>query len=833
MSLRRCVHLLWVLFLIPLLVACPTTPSPAVPDSDDVRIEVTSDRSFVFTQAGDTAELSAVVIREDGTVNENAVITFSSSNPEVVAVDANGVLTAQTDDIGSAVITLSSGSLDPVVVTAVIAELTPDTVYVEHDELIAFDPDSGQVTLTRNAKTETLQVGNVLLSGDRAGLLDRVTSISLQGDRVVAQTVPANLTEAFENLTVEAVGAELEYDAIINDQGVQLLNRDSRLVAQVSLRDMACKAGGSLVNIGFSGVTIQQRLNLTPRVDLDMQRRSIQRFDIYMDGLVQVTAAVGELTVSGGVKGKIECKIELRSIPLAFVPIVGPLGIGPTATPAVGFEVSAQYTLGSVKVNGPRVDKGVRALMGLGYTNTGGFRRISDFTELGDGVQFIGGDARLDQEFKVGIEPFFGADVGVAALLGPISLARFDFLGSKVMGGAEVTMTLPLSPRERDYKGPRWNFYVGAAADLNPLLDNINAVERVLTRIGIPGATGFTSLNLTLFEFKHILLESPDPTILATPSKVAVEETVSLQVSARGADNARAEFVAFKDGEDAAIDIAEVMTNAAGNASATWTPGEDEDGDYDITVLIHDGIFGALGFPYAPGTPAKVNVTTEVVLTIDPPGLPDGEVDVEYTFTLTAVRIPEGTTNVTFDWNFGDGTTGSRSESVTDGRASTTISNTYSAEGVYGLIAVVTDGAEQLAQRSAVITIGEPEEREEELDICDVWKAAQSGGYGATVDNWDISEIPTGATFDIDFDAYSIPDKYIIEYPAGSIVLDTGWRGSSFYDGNPRYPGGIAGPGRGQLLDIFSKAAIDSFRVTVIGGEPGTAWRYSIRCRVP
>lgn len=132
-----------------------------------------------------------------------------------------------------------------------------------------------------------------------------------------------------------------------------------------------------------------------------------------------------------------------------------------------------------------------------------------------------------------------------------------------------------------------------------------------------------------------------------------------------------------------------------------------------------------------------------------------------------------------------------------------------------------------------MVVIGEAQEREEELNICEVWKAAQSGGTGVTVDNWDIGTIPSGATFDIRFNAYSIPDKYIVEYPAGSVVLDTGWRGSSSYNGDPRYPGGIAGPGQGQENDIFSKGTVDSFKVTVVGGHPGTAWNYEIRCRAP
>ena len=125
----------------------------------------------------------------------------------------------------------------------------------------------------------------------------------------------------------------------------------------------------------------------------------------------------------------------------------------------------------------------------------------------------------------------------------------------------------------------------------------------------------------------------------------------------------------------------------------------------------------------------------------------------------------------------------------------------------------------------------ESDDRTFDMNICDVWQVAQSGGVGVTVDNWDISEIPPGATFDIRFEAFSIPDKFVIEYPSGTVQHDTGWRGSSSYNNNPRYPGGIAGPGSGQENDLFTKGSYDMFRVVVTGVDNGTAWNYQVRCR--
>ena len=90
---------------------------------------------------------------------------------------------------------------------------------------------------------------------------------------------------------------------------------------------------------------------------------------------------------------------------------------------------------------------------------------------------------------------------------------------------------------------------------------------------------------------------------------------------------------------------------------------------------------------------------------------------------------------------------------------------------------------------------------------------------------------PQGAAFDIRFDAFTLPDRFVVAYPSGTTVLDTGWRGSSAYEGDPDYPGGIAGPGQGQVDGMFTRSWQDSFTVTVTGPDPNTAWNYQVRCR--
>jgi len=124
------------------------------------------------------------------------------------------------------------------------------------------------------------------------------------------------------------------------------------------------------------------------------------------------------------------------------------------------------------------------------------------------------------------------------------------------------------------------------------------------------------------------------------------------------------------------------------------------------------------------------------------------------------------------------------------------------------------------------------EQRDQQLEVCADWVAADSGGVEGTVDTWDISMIPDGAVFDIDVNAHGVPDSFQVAYQ-GSTVLNPGWRGDASYGNEPRYAAGIAGSGQGQQDGLFVKSGTTSFSVTVIGGEDGTAWDYRIRCRTP
>jgi hypothetical protein len=921
-----------------LILAACGGPRPLPWTDATAYIDITSDAGFVFSQAGDTATISAVVRRRsDGSVIPNAQVTFASSADGVVSVHpVSGTLTVHAGPPRSAVISAAHGQLTPAIAAAAVAVLAPATVFVAYDEFIRFDRDTGELILRRGVLSEGLVPGHVLLSGDRAGLLDRVVAIEIQHDRVVVMTEPADLTDAFDELDVEVEGPLVEFEAVFGAAGLTVYDQRGAVVA-TSAFGFTCEAEmGTPVEVIFTGSSIAQTVQLAPAAHVKITRAgyasaTVDLFELSATGLVRLTAQSGSIEIAAGISGTITCERSTSNIPLAFIPIVGPLGAAPTVTPSVGFDLAAEANAGRFKVTGPSVDEGVSTTMGIRYRGASGgsFSAFSTSARIGNGLSWGAYESDLRAEFKATVQPFVKGTVNISANLAQWSIADFGFSEAKVYGGVDLEMHRPFEHTEVGYLGPRWGFFVGAYGGLDPLFEKINEFQKFINRVGIGVAV--TGFDAELFEVEVPLLTQPEPQVGVSPARVPFGKDATFSVSQARAG--RTAFIGYRLDDHgkptAGVAVADITVGDAGTGNGSWTPREADGGEYHVRAMSFHGPFGAAGFPYAsanlvafevgdgaalridpsqllggvigqsyefeliasdipegittvtfewsfgqgaPGlatqsvvgggastriansytTPGSYTIAASlrdgagdlatasapvdiegVVVAIDPPVL-QGEVDTSYAFSFTAVGLPVSLANVVFEWNLGSGVgaTGSQIVEVRAGKATWTVQHTYPATGAFGVFLAVRDEANRLGNATAVVRIGEVPDRDEDLTACETWKVSGSGGFGVTVDAWDISTIPAGALFDISYDALNVPDTFVVEYPSNSVVLDTGWRGSSNYDGNPNYPGGVTSPGEGRKSGMFTKTGIQSFKVTVLGGQPGTVWNYSIRCRV-
>lgn len=228
---------------------------------------------------------------------------------------------------------------------------------------------------------------------------------------------------------------------------------------------------------------------------------------------------------------------------------------------------------------------------------------------------------------------------------------------------------------------------------------------------------------------------------------------------------------------------------------------------------------------------------------VSPRSIRDGSVGDQYTFTMTARGVPADVRIVTFAWTITGATPSSASVRVSDGVATHSVNHGFDEAGTYAFMASVTKpthptdpmAGELLAATRAIIAIDADPVRELELGTCDGWVNSESGGYGVTIDDWDLSGVPDGALIDIKWDTIGIPDSFIVDYPEDVLVFESGFVGHARYDGDQMYPGGVVGGPVGGADGIFVKdsAVGDTFVVTVLGPNPRTLWSYEIRCRVP
>lgn len=195
----------------------------------------------------------------------------------------------------------------------------------------------------------------------------------------------------------------------------------------------------------------------------------------------------------------------------------------------------------------------------------------------------------------------------------------------------------------------------------------------------------------------------------------------------------------------------------------------------------------------------------------------------------------------TYDWDFGDGRSWSHSPGV-GANSSGTVTYDYDhfdqSTILYLQVRLKSRTNPEEVYGSDLVPINilldeeddEFEDREDAIERCNEWYESGSGGAGTTRTNYDISMLPVGASFDMRFNAYGIPDRFIVEYE-GAEVYNSGWRGNPNRAASKPdlYPGGVSGPGSGSVMGMFAKNQENHFTVTVIGPESGTAWEYAIR----
>lgn len=615
---RHAVLVALSLLLVLLLAACgssgggggggggSTEPPPPEPPPEPTYtspgryIDVTGDRSIVVTASGDTATIEAVVRDvETNAVASGAVISYATSNAAVATVSASGVVTATTDIATSAEITLSADDAFDVVVSVVSLDLTASATFLPSSDVVAYDPSAGTLTLSLNGTTGGMGAGDVVLSGERAGVLAEIQSETARSvDTVTFSVTEATLLDAVAAMDADVRGPAVRGVARVEEGGVTIYSTAGTPIATAAVGGFSCETDrGEGVAVDIDGSYLDYDVSFSPVVSLATSGLSVQRFELSVDGTATLDARSGTLTLRSDLNAEVTCERELSTFPLAFVPVVGPLGFAPTVTPAFGFEASADANIGQIAITGPSVDLGVDATAGVRYLDGVGFSTIAEYRRIGEGVSWGTYDGDLDASFEAKVEPFLKLTFAASANLGPRALASFGIAEIKAGGGAELALQGPLNPLDRGYTGPVWSFKATGSGGLGPLLENVQTgVGPLLEFLGIDA--DLTTIDADLFTFDRTLTESPKPQAEGTIGTSPRAE-MSL-VAADAASSGTVQFVGWVGATNPGTAVA-TATTVRGNAHARWYPVGAQRTITEIRARSYAAPFGVAGLPYAGG----------------------------------------------------------------------------------------------------------------------------------------------------------------------------------------------------------------------------------------
>jgi hypothetical protein len=598
------------------------------------KIVLLSQSAVVLSTQGEQSTIIAQVQSCNGSVDDFAVIDFASSNSDSVEVSSGGEVTA-LDDLGSAVITLSSDGLMPVAVTVIVAQPNGRALFIDDADVMSAMADQSEIVLRTNPTILDLEVGDVVISGDNGGIFVYILAIERQSHTVMIQGRLARLAEVFDELDLDLIGPSVPMTASLDGSSLRIHTDSGQFVQETLLERIECETNGSAVDVNFTGFSIvtagldrmNPRVRYVEHFDADApgcpvfptECVVVDEFALSIDAQASAVVTFGQLEIGGGLSAGVQCKVELGTYPIIPIPLLGGLSVAGSVTPDMTVTIGGSYNGASLTLNGPELDKSVELMVGFNYSADGGFATVGsgEPTFSGPGLTWGDATAEIQNDLDLTIEPALNVTPGISLLVGTEELLTFDLVRLSLFGGAGVTVNTPLNLLELDYVGPRWELYFGGLADLGALLENFEGVGEFLDSFGLKEeADQIFELDLKLFELKVTVLEGPEPTVSA--DVVGSTRSVDLTATAAGGlDNgAMVTFYAAEQagggGNFGSLEEIDSTTVQGGVATSNWEPDSGGTDVYQVSVRV-ESIFGD-NLPYGPEQNAEVNLEGEITL---------------------------------------------------------------------------------------------------------------------------------------------------------------------------------------------------------------------------
>jgi hypothetical protein len=492
-------------------------PLPALPEYRG-RIAITP-TAVLFTRLGDRTMLRPEVLDAAGRPVSATGFTWESSRPDMVAVDAQGQVTAMAA-LGSSQIRARANGMVSAPLTVIVAQPAAGAVLVADAQIVAGPTAMDPAVATEVGSRVTLSVegvsslapGTVLLASEGKSVAGRVVSATPVpgGDRqdVVLELIP--LLDLFERLDVDT---SYDIDAAAMSEALAHQAPPSAKPlppGEFMLGPFKCEK--KLVFGAISGtgsVDLRPQMTFNQRFIKDEATGDWKEIMVKLEGTMTVTGSVG-ITFAPGFVGSLSCEKVVAKIP---VPAGGPVSALLRLEIPLSIEGEISATTAIATVKGVLELKGITKItLGFHYTPQTGTTDLGSYENMNElKPTFTVPGAYSTASVTVGVAVGAGAGVNLATLVGSLNLLK-----AALMLKAELKAT-----------AIRTGLVFGGAYDLKPTLEAGagSDVKKAMRWFG-----GLVTVDSTLTLTLPVLAQSPRGRLTADRATLQLMEPVTLTV---------------------------------------------------------------------------------------------------------------------------------------------------------------------------------------------------------------------------------------------------------------------------------------------------------------
>jgi hypothetical protein len=609
-----------------MLSACqpqnPPVPPPVPPAPVTNRVEITPGAAL-FTAAGQKRQLTAQLLNPQGSPIATP-FQWTSSNPALVKVDANGALET-LGNLGSAQITAEAQGVRSTVLV-VVAQPVSGAVLVSDDQIVELPKLVGGGTPALGSRFQTTlksvnppAVGAMLIASEAKPLAGRVVSASSTATGVVVELEAVPLGLLFDALKIEEsfdlAAAPLSFEGAVAPSeviaqpggGVLLRYRVQpglRQQGEFELGPLKCTSSG---NLQLSGSAFDVKLDNTLKVGF---KPSLGAGHL-LDSLTARVDGGFEATISGGVNlslalaGSVKCKATISRLP---IPITGFLTalITPSVPIGFGIEQSASLNLAGVSF---RLEGSVEATVteGFEYTRAGGFTNLSKAPEIKtEAAPKWNIPSQNDFSLNSTLDLYGEAGLDITLLSG---IVNFGVLSARAGLRQELSLSFPtfqLSPETASNYALKLRGEIGPGDGLAKLFELLEGGPKIFN----PSVSS-----------EVLLSTSPSGTFTVDKTRARPGETVNFDVEL---DPLTLNYIPTRynltevriyriSDRDPVLKIFKTIPAADGQRSfkESWTPTQQDIGEYSFYAFVDTKLVPLIALEVDKDTLRRLSVGTQ------------------------------------------------------------------------------------------------------------------------------------------------------------------------------------------------------------------------------